>query len=120
MYELKRTASIAAITPIIVALFLASSWGNDQLRAWGQCSEFAETVVRSLDLMDFIHSSGGPVTFGYENYYRWAYAKSLQGEDRPVWHRLTFWKKGFLCDFGSLVPPPDKYPYPRLWRKGVK
>ena len=96
----------------IVGLFIIYlSYGLDnKIRKFSQNNELAYEVIRVFDGVTFISNGGG--SFGYNNYYKWSYAKWMQNEERTFFEKVLFWDVGILYVANN---PPKEYEYPRLY-----
>lgn len=77
-----------------------------QLHEWSQKSEVGYNMVRGFDFVAFVQNGGG--MFGAStNYYGYHYAKATSDPDRPLWHKVLFWKNPYY-----ITEPPEEWPYP--------
>lgn len=103
---------ILLVALLILAMNLATTTISHKAR------EIAQHNTRLYDLMlihdahAFMTAGGG--NFGYQNYFKWQYAKALQDPQTPLFTKILFWQRGLFYD---AADPPNQYQYPPLYKK---
>lgn len=93
------------ILVFLVIMAIVSNFGKSVFRRHAQHSKPLWEFMLVLDAMDFIYGGGGEI--GYDNFWKWNYARGLKAEDR-LWVRLFFWDRGIFYD---ATNPPERYAY---------
>jgi len=93
------------LVALVVGIYILGFFVSDKIHKWGQTSKFANDVVMTLDMMDFVSSGGG--FFGASNnYFGWQYAKATNNPNRSWLHKILFWPNPFY-----LTSPQEEWPY---------
>jgi len=106
-----------ALSAILVSVILMGGWiftayTSHEMHRAAQHNEKLYKTVMSCDLISFMMHGGNPV--GYQNYYKWHYAKWRQDSKRTWFQKVMFWDVGIIYDAGN---PPPEYQYPFLGKK---
>lgn len=94
---------------IWITVFLVFRYVGQETRKVSQRNKFVHEVLMVTDLIEFQQSGGGP--FGYDNYFKWTYAKWRADPERTVFEKMMYWDIGFFYDASN---PPKEYKYPFL------
>lgn len=97
------------IIAIWLTFFFVFNYAGKEIRLASQHNKFINTFVMSTDCITFQQSGGGPV--GYDNYYKWIYAKWRADPKRTTFEKIMFWRIGIFYDASN---PPEAYQYPFL------
>jgi len=92
----------------LIVLFMCKNI-NHEIRKFSQHHKTIYEIVRTSDFIDFVMNGGGAL--GYENYYKWTYAKWRASPKRTTFQKIMFWDVGLLYDASN---PPKEYAYPLL------
>jgi len=105
MKTIKSIITLAILISIPIVLRIA---GNE-IRRTSQTNQTLYGIIIATDLITFTQNGGGPV--GYDNYYKWVYAKWRADPKRTTFEKIMFWNAGFFYD---ATNPPEEYKYPFL------
>lgn len=95
---------------IWIMVFLIFRYVGQEIRKVSQHNKFVHEVLMTTDFIAFQQNGGG--SFGYDNYYKWTYAKWRADPKRTVFEKMMFWDIGF---FYNASNPPEEYKYPFLF-----
>ncbi len=110
-YRTKRDLGILVVVVVIIGgLLVLSQAGEHFLRQKAQQNERLHEVVLVLDACSFMTCGGDPI--GYNNYFKWAYAKWRNDPARTWLEKVMFWNEGIGW---TAKNPPNQYPYPPLY-----
>lgn len=93
-------------------ILIVCRYVNIEIRKTAQHNEKLYGVVMTIDMMEFVMNGGG--SFGYENYFKWSYAKWRNDEKRTFFEKIMFWNAGILY---YAANPPEEYQYPLVKNK---
>lgn len=97
---------------IIALIHFGSIFLNHKIHQVAQHNKALHEIVMTTDGIAFMLGGGG--SSGYQNYYKWQYAKWRADPERTRLQKIMFWDKGILYDASD---PPDEYQYPFLGEK---
>lgn len=97
---------------LVVLINIGSISLNHKIHQAAQHNKTLHEIVITTDGIAFMLGGGGP--FGYQNYYKWQYAKWRADPERTRLQKIMFKNKGILYDASD---PPDEYQYPFLGKK---
>lgn len=97
---------------IMIMLGMGNRWIEHQVRLKAQHNERLYNLMIYCDGFTFL-SAGGD-WLGYQNYFKWQYARTLQDPATPILTRIMFWDSGI---FYSAANPPSRYDYPPLYQQ---
>ena len=92
---------------IWITIFLAFHYIGQETRKISQCNKFVHEALIVTDFIAFQQNGGG--SFGYNNYFKWIYAKWRADPKRTTFEKIMFWNVGL---FYEATNPPEKYKYP--------
>lgn len=97
---------------LIVLTNIGPIFLNHKIHQVAQHNKTLYEIVMTTDGMAFMFSGGD--SLGYQNYYKYQYAKWRADPERTRLQKIMFWDKGILYDASN---PPDEYQYPFLGKK---
>jgi hypothetical protein len=80
---------------------------DNKLRTVAQNNKNLYGIIMASDLCTFAINGGDQ--FGYNNYFKWHYAKWINDPKRTTFERMMFWRVGIIYD---ATDPPDEYEFP--------
>lgn len=108
--DIPDTMKVFFVISIILALNLCFAFSSHKIHIWAQHNKSLYKIISISDCMEFMCNGGG--SFGYQNQYKWAYAKWINNPERTPLQKAFFWECGFLYD---ATDPPEEYQYPPLF-----
>jgi hypothetical protein len=106
---------ILGIAVFMVVMTIVSTAFSHEMRAKAQHNPHLYELMLLHDGFTFFHSGGD--SFGYQNYFKWQYAKVLQDPKTSILTKIMFWPVGI---FYVATNPPEKYAFPpkfKDWKK---
>lgn len=97
---------------LIALIYIGSDFLNHKIHQVAQYNKTLHEIVMTTDGIAFMF--GGGDKFGYQNYYKYQYAKWRADPERTRLQKIMFWDKSILYDASD---PPDEYQYPFLGKK---
>ncbi|MFC1656505.1 hypothetical protein ACFL14_00865 [Patescibacteria group bacterium] len=91
-------------------IIMFTTWVDHSLRSAAQQNEGMYQAMLVIDGMTFMQNGGGAL--GYQNYFKWEYAKWINSPERTRWQKAAFWDTGIFYDASD---PPEEYRYPPLY-----
>jgi len=108
-----RTVLAAVLTSVIlVGGYVFTAYISHEAHRVAQYDENLYKIVISCDLISFVMYGGNPV--GYQNYFKWNYAKWRNDLERTWLEKFLFWNKGIFYDASN---PSAEYQYQFLGTK---
>jgi len=111
-HSLRVLTMALLISVILIGGWIFTAYTSHEMHRATQHNEKLYKAVMSCDLISFMMHSGNPV--GYQNYYKWHYAKWRQDPKRTRLEKFLFWDKGIFYDASN---PPAEYQYSFLGTK---
>ncbi len=110
-YRTRRDLGILVVTIVVIGgLSVLSQAGEHFVRQKAQHNERLHQVVLALDAHSFMMCGGDPI--GFNNHFKWAYAKWRNDPARTWIEKAIFWNEGIGW---TAKNPPDQYRYPPLY-----
>lgn len=103
-----KALKILVILCFLVAMNLATTGFSHLMRTKAQYDSRLYELMLIHDGFTFLNSGGD--AFGYQNYFKWQYAKALKDPKTPELTKFLFWPVGI---FYSAINPPKEYAYPK-------
>jgi len=97
---------------ILIGGYIFTAYTSHEMHKFAQHNEKLYRTVMSCDFISFAMHGGNPL--GYQNYFKWNYAKWRKAPERTWLEKILFWDTGIIYDASN---PPTEYQYPFL---GVK
>lgn len=109
---LRKSIKLSVIISVVVTIHIGFAVGEQHLRNRAQSSQKLYEWMLRYDAFTFVTTGGD--SFGYNNYFKWHYAKSLKNKS---WLNLVCWPIGILYDASD---PPKEYAYPPQFQSSLK